>query len=53
MVGKTVGALARIKEVALNCTLYQHTLTVKNNFLKASFKTIIPEGVQIINFIKS
>lgn len=56
MVGKTSGAVARIKEVAPKCTsshciLHRQALAVKK--MPPSLKTVLDEAVKIINFIKS
>lgn len=56
MVGKTAGAVARIKEVATKCTsshciLHRQALAVKK--MPLSLTTVLNEAVKIINFIKA
>jgi hypothetical protein len=56
MVGKTAGAVSRIKAIAKNCSsshciIHSQALAVKN--MPLSLKTVLDESVKIINFIKS
>lgn len=56
MVGKTAGAVAKIKNLAPNCTnshciLHRQALAVKK--MPLSLKKVLDESVKIINFIKS
>lgn len=56
MVGKTAGAVARIKAVAKNCSsshciIHRQALAAKN--MPFPLKTVLDESVKIINFIKS
>jgi hypothetical protein len=56
MVGKTAGAVSRIKPIAKNCSsshciIHRQALAVKN--MPLSLKTVLDESVKIINFIKS
>lgn len=55
MTGPTVGVITRIKEKSKNCSishcvLHRHTLAMKQ--MPASFKKVLDESVQIINYIK-
>lgn len=56
MVGKTAGAVSRIKEKARacdssHCILHRHALAMKK--MSAPLKEVLDESVKIINFIKS
>jgi len=56
MVGKTAGAVSRIKSIAKSCSsshciIHRQALAVKN--MPLSLKTVLEESVKIINFIKS
>lgn len=56
MVGKTAGAVSRIKTIAKNCSsshciIHRQALAVKK--MPVSLKTVLEESVKLINFIKS
>lgn len=56
MTGSTVGVITRIKEKSKNCSsshcvLHRHALAMKQ--MPASFKKVLDESVQIINYIKA
>ena len=58
MEGKTVGALAHIKQgashcISGHCVLQHHVLIGKKKTKKVSLKNILDEAVNITNFINS